>query len=439
MHLLIQDDHAETAANRQAQLAAIMGESATVAATSSRNKLLADIARAREPVVALIDLVDERDRRHRLGDRIITTISRHPDLRERCIPVALTFHTGVEIESAVYRAGARALINSRVLSCSCEHEAIRRLLVDLQHRHGKDARRPRLNRPLTVLPLADRTEDQLPEERFAASEFQRWFDQPLEPWTLCMLEAIADQGAEQLAIVRRMVALQATGKFREAAPGTWKNRHTSTWRLLRGGGRHPPDLAAEFLSHVRAELQVSPEEWRQPSFDSLQRAQMQPQLADLVTWAAMISPVDREITAQIIAADAGLAPPKDSRKRMWTACQAAATPGRSLPAKALLTIAGFVAHAIHDAKTDYDRRPAVEAGHRLRRIVVPTFLLHRQPDAGEHTFFTAPARLTLDATGELRLDGMTAEQWEQSSQNPPIGALTLLQQVECDPGLLLRS
>jgi len=81
---------------RRPPLAAIMGESATVAATSSRNKLLADIACAREPVVALIDLVDERDRRHRLGDRIITTISRHPDLRERCIPIALGFHAGVE-------------------------------------------------------------------------------------------------------------------------------------------------------------------------------------------------------------------------------------------------------------------------------------------------------------------------------------------------------
>lgn len=424
MHVLIHDDHGETAANRQAQLAAIVGESATVAATSSRNKLLADIARADQPVVALIDLVDERDRRHRLGDRIITTISRHPGLRGRCVPVALTFHAGVEIERAVYRAGARALINSRALSREHEHEAIRRLLADLHGRHREDARRPRLPRPLPVLPLADRSEDQLPEERFAAIEFERWFDRPLEPWTLYMLEAIADQGDQQLAIVRRMVALQATGKLREAALGTWKNRHTSTWRLLCAGGRHPPELAAEFLSHVRAEFEVSPEQWRQPSFESLQRAQLQP--PDLIAWAAFISPADREITARIVAADAHLEPPKDARERMWAACQAAATAPRSLPAKALLTIAGFVAHAIHDAKTDYDRRPAVETGHRLRRLAVPTYLLDRKPDAGEHTFFTTPTRLTLDAAGELQLDGMTAEQWEQSGQNPPVGALTLL-------------
>ncbi len=123
---------------------------------------------------------------------------------------------------------------------------------------------------------------------------------------------------------------------------------------------------------------------------------------------------------------------------MWAACQAAASAPRSLPARALLMTVGFVAHAIHDAKTDYDRRPAVEAGHRLRRLVVPTFLLHRQPGAGS-TFFTAPVRLTLDAARELRLDGMTAEQWEQSGQNPPVGALTLLQQIERKPGLLLGS
>ncbi len=113
LRIVAYDSNSDSAANRAWQLDMIKHPEWLVSAESSRNKLLADIYRSdpNEPICALIDLVhDDRDHLHRRGDRILTTITRHPDLRPRCVPIALTHYAGqLDInEAAWFRRRPRA-------------------------------------------------------------------------------------------------------------------------------------------------------------------------------------------------------------------------------------------------------------------------------------------------------------------------------------------
>jgi CheY-like chemotaxis protein len=79
---------------------------------SNRIELFEAIEGTQHTVVALIDLQsDERTDNNYSGHRVIDTIRRHPQLRERCVPIAYTAHPREDVIALARDHGASALIS----------------------------------------------------------------------------------------------------------------------------------------------------------------------------------------------------------------------------------------------------------------------------------------------------------------------------------------
>ncbi|MGI9097466.1 MAG: hypothetical protein ACR2H2_03050 [Solirubrobacteraceae bacterium] len=419
LRIVAYDSAPDSAANRALQLDMLQRPDWLVSAESSRNKLLADIRRSdpQDPICALIDLVhDERDHRHRRGDRILTTITRHPELRARCIPLALTHYAGqLDINEAAWFAGARALISSHALRGGEHHHPVRALIDDLAAKHPRQSDVQRAPSPLPTVPPSPATQPQ-PGVLTAPAKFELWFGRALQHWELPMLEAIADHGDDQTAIVERMLALDPQRVARQVTEGAWRNRHTNTCRMLRKRGGTPQDVALAFLSYIGAPPLTSTSQWQLPDFEYFQRAATQAR-DDVAAWAAFISDADKRQLDRIAHGDAAKDPPAPkARQRLRDACdtavRAACAAGRApSPAavQALLDLGANAMQAVVDAEIDYDHHPAVEIAHRLR--LLQTTLTPYSDRAA------LKLRLTADPDRTLRLDGHTADDWE--TLDPP--------------------
>lgn len=169
--VVVYDPDEAQCGSRAALLAAKLGDGWPIRGHYRRAALLRGLAgdpqRARDHVVALIDLAANDDDTHLDGLELIATIVRHPELRINVAPVVLTSHVNAWVLAHVAELGARGVIGLQWLHTAGGGEVTEaiRTLAD-----PRPLRRPQVPVWPDDPALADR---ERAEERFAL-RFAAW-------------------------------------------------------------------------------------------------------------------------------------------------------------------------------------------------------------------------------------------------------------------------